>query len=330
MTVSRNMEKAIRSNIRNDLCAPYPLLETIRWLWRNVRGVRKANPSKILPLPQRFVLNAIVARISIGFVGDIMDMRGKKLHICREVQDFFRNCDCLVGNVEATITNARKTGLIAQVHDPSILDALEELFPADRTFLSVANNHAGDFPQPIFRDSLESLRKRGFHVFGLRQAPFADIIGSVRVVAASMWSNSPCKEIAPFASLDESHAADAFNIAYPHWGYELELFPRAEIVRMGKRLLRTYGAILGHHSHVPQPLAAVQCEDASKLLAFSLGDFCTGLRIKKFQFGIICKMEIGPGETGIWRTGAVSWRYTRVAPESPGTMRVELTENTVF
>jgi hypothetical protein len=55
-------------------------------------------------LPQQSVLNVIVAHISIGFVGDIMDMRGKKLQISPEVQDFFRNCDCLVGNVEASIS----------------------------------------------------------------------------------------------------------------------------------------------------------------------------------------------------------------------------------
>jgi hypothetical protein len=323
------MEKTKQSNIRNDLCAPYPLWESIRWLWRNVRGARKANPCGIRPLPQQCVLNTIVARITVGFVGDIMDMHGKILHISPAVQEFFRNCDCLIGNFEATITRARKTGLAAQVHDPSILDALAELFPPERTFLSIANNHAGDFPQAIFRQSLDSLRKRGFRVLGLRHAPFVDITGCVRVVAASMWSNRPCGEIAPLASLGECRGATAFNIAYPHWGYELELFPRAAVVREGERLLRMYGAVLGHHSHVPQPLAALQCGDAKKLLAFSLGDFCTGLRIKKFRYGIICKVEIGPGEDGVWRIGPVNWRYTRVFPDSPGAMRVELTADPV-
>jgi hypothetical protein len=324
------MEKTKRSDISNDLCTPYPLRESIRWLWRNVRGVRKTNPCGIQPLPHECVLNAIAARITVGFVGDIMDMRGKKLHISPGVQEFFRNCDNLIGNFEATITRARKTGPAAQVHDPSILDGLAELFPPDRTFLSVANNHAGDFPQAIFRQSLDSLRERGFRVFGLRQAPFADIAGCLRVIAASMWTNRPCREIAPLASLGECHSAAAFNIAYPHWGYELEMFPRAEIVREGERLLLKYGAVLGHHSHVPQLLAALPCGDATKLLAFSLGDFCTGLKIKKFQYGIVCKVEIGPGEDGVWRIGAVTWHYTRVSPDSPGAMQVDLAADPAF
>ncbi|MCL5807516.1 MAG: CapA family protein [Deltaproteobacteria bacterium] len=273
-------------------------------------------------MPQQSVLNAIVARIAVGFVGDIMDMRGKKLHISLAVQEFFRNCDCLIGNFEATITRARKTGPAAQVHDPSILDALAELFPPDRTFLSVANNHAGDFPQAIFRQSLDSLRKRGFRVFGLRQAPFADIAGCVRVAGASMWSNRPCREIAPLASLDKCRGPIAFSIAYPHWGYELEMFPRPAIVHVGDRLLQTYGAVMGHHSHVPQPLAGLQCDNVTKPLAFSLGDFCTGLRIKKFQYGMICKVEIGPGEAGVWRIGAANWRYTRALPDERDAVKI--------
>jgi hypothetical protein len=200
---------------------------------------------------------------------------------------------------------------------------LAELFPPDRTFLSVANNHAGDFPQAIFRQSLDSLRKRGFHVFGLWQAPFADIAGCVRVVGASMWRNRPCREIAPLASLGECRSATAFNIAYPHWGYELELFPRPAIVQAGEQLLQTYGAVMGHHSHVPQPLAGLQCDHVTKPLAFSLGDFCTGLRINTFQYGMICKLEIGPGESGFWRIGAVNWRYTRVSPDTPDSVKIE-------
>jgi hypothetical protein len=324
------MEEPKQPDIRNDLCAPYPLWESIKWLWRNVRGVRKANPCGIRPLPQTCVLNAIVTRITVGFVGDIMDMQGKKLHLSPAVQEFFRNCDCLIGNFEATITRAKKTGPAAQVHDPSILDALAELFPPDRTFLSIANNHAGDFPAAIYRDSLHRLRSSGFHVFGLRTAPFADIAGCVRVVTASMWSNRPCGEIAPLASLDECLSAIVFNIAYPHWGYELELFPRPTIVLAGQRLLQTYGAVLGHHSHVPQPLAALQHDDTTKLLAFSLGDFCTGLKIKKFQYGIVCKVEIGPGEDGAWRIGAVRWHYTRVLPDGRATAKVDLAPDLIL
>jgi hypothetical protein len=316
------MVKASPSNILNNTGSPYSLRESIGWIWRNIRGVRKTNPCGIRPLPNEAVLNSIRPRINLGFVGDIMEMGRKVLTISPDVRLFFQNCDYLIGNMEGTITGVPKSGLDAQRHDPSILDALAGLFPPDRTFLSVANNHAGDFPAAIFRQSLNRLRGNGFNVFGLRQEPFADIADCVRVVAASMWSNRPCGEIAYLGALGGCCRSTAFSIAYPHWGYELELFPRPDVVRAGQDLLGSYGAVFGHHSHSPQPLTAIRYGDTVKLLAFSLGDFCTGLPIKKFRYGIVCKAEMGPGEDGIWRIGAVRWRYTRVSTQGRGAMQI--------
>lgn len=316
------MKRNKRSTFQNHIAESYRFRDTVGWIWRTVWGVRKTNPFGIKPLPQQSSLNAIRPRIMVGFVGDIMDMHQKTLHISYEVQEFIRPCDFLFGNFEATITTTRKPGLLAQVHDPSILDSLALLFPPDRTFLSLANNHAGDFPSAIFQESLTTIRQSGFHVFGLSQKPFVDLTENIHVVAASMWSNQPCPDILPFASFCQYREPATFNIAFPHWGYELELFPRAIIVQTGEQLLQKYDALVGHHSHVPQPLTAFNYLDTVKLLAFSLGDFCTGLKIKKYQYGIVCKVEIGPGEDGLWRMGAVEWHYTKVSPDTPKTMKV--------
>lgn len=312
-----------RSTFQNLIGTPYSFRELMGWIWRNVTGVRKGNPSGIRPLPQQRVLNPIRPRITLGFIGDIMDMNRKVLSVSNPVRDFMRSCDFLFGNFEATITHARKPGLFAQAHDPSILESLAEFFPPHRTFLSVANNHAGDFPLSVFRESLVTIRKRGFHVLGTLQEPVADIPGPVRVVAASMWSNHPFEEMVTFDALGEYCGPAGFHIAYPHWGYELERFPRPAIVRACGQLLQRFDAVVGHHSHVPQPLADVRYGVGSKLAAFSLGDFCTGLRIKKYQYGIVCRMEIGPGEDGLWRIGLVDWRYTRILPQARETLNVD-------
>jgi poly-gamma-glutamate capsule biosynthesis protein CapA/YwtB (metallophosphatase superfamily) len=273
-------------------------------------------------LPGEVVLNSITTRIHLGFVGDIMGMGRKVLSFSSDVRLFFQECDYLIGNMEGTITHARKTRLDAQRHDLSILDTLARLFPPDRTLLSVANNHAGDFPASFFRRSVNLMRDRGFRVLGLRRESFADIENGVRIVAASMWSNRPCGEIAYLDAFDRCSGSTAFSIAYPHWGYELEMYPRPEVVRAGERLLLNHDAVLGHHPHIPQPLTAIRHGDATKLLAFSLGDFCTGLRMKKFQYGTACKIEIGPGKDGIWRIGTVRWLYTRVLPDKHDTVKV--------
>ncbi len=301
----------------------YNFRETAGWLWRNIRGVRKADPGGIEQLPRRSVLNAIHPRIRIGLIGDIMDMRHKTLHISAGVREFLHPCDFLIGNLEGTLAGSGRPSPTAQSHDPETLAALAECFPPERTYLSVANNHAGDFHRSIFWKSLAGLEERGFHVFGLARKPWANIAGQIRVVGASMWSNRPCREIAAFASLDAHSRPDLFTLAFPHWGYELERFPRPAIVREGERLLQDYDAVVGHHPHVPQPLTARNQGDRLKLIAFSLGDFCTGLPFKKYHWGIICKLEIGPGCDGSWRLGAVDWRYTRAVPAA-GAVKVAL------
>jgi poly-gamma-glutamate capsule biosynthesis protein CapA/YwtB (metallophosphatase superfamily) len=128
--------------------------------------------------------------------------------------------------------------------------------------------------------------------------------------------------MAPFESLERYYAKDVFNIAFPHWGYELELFPRPVIVQINRQLLKRYDAVIGHHSHVPQPLTSYRSENTWKLTAFSLGDFCTGLRMRKYQFGMICRMDIGPGEDGRPRVGLVEWCYTKVSPMKSRAMEV--------
>jgi hypothetical protein len=310
------------SGILNQPLAAYPLREELRWLWRNIRGVRKTNPCTIQPLPEEALLNPIRTCLRLGFVGDIMEMRRKSLNITPAVPLFFQDCDYLIGNLEGTITKAGKPRLDAQRHDPSILDTLAGLFPPDRTFLSVANNHAGDFPPAVFRQFLDLLQHRGYHLFGLRTAPCAHIAGCVQVAAASQWSNRPCTEIASLASLTGCSGTPAFRIAYPHWGYELERFPRPEVVQAGGELLQMHDAVLGHHPHFPQPLTAIRQGDTMKLLAFSLGDFCTGLPFKKFQDGMVCKLDIGPGAGGLWQIGAVRWRFTKVSPAGHDAMQL--------
>jgi hypothetical protein len=81
----------MQPDILNHTAVPYPWRETIRWLWRSIRGVRKTNPRGIRPLPQEAVLNSIRARINLGFVGDIMDMGRKVLSISPDVRLFFQD-----------------------------------------------------------------------------------------------------------------------------------------------------------------------------------------------------------------------------------------------
>jgi hypothetical protein len=312
------------------LGTPYGFREEMKWCWRNVTGAGTLNPCRIQSLPQYSHLNKTHSKLRLCFIGDIMDMRRNRLMIGADLKEFARPCDFLIGNFEATITPStpsRKPRLAAQRQDLSILDSLADLFPPHRTALSIANNHAGDFSSDLLHHSISLMKQRGFQVFGLKQNVFVDFKGQARIAAASMWSNTPFEDIAPFESLDHYALPSALNIAYPHWGFELEHFPRSSTVQEGMRLLQYYDAIIGHHSHVPQPLMSHKIDDTIKLIAFSLGDFCTGLKMRNYRHGIICKMEIGPGNDGVWKIGTVEWRYTEVTPVADKEMKVDLAVN---
>lgn len=303
---------------------PYDFREEMGWLWRNVMGPKTLNSCGIRPLPQHSELNQIQTRMTLCFIGDIMDMRRYRLVIGADLREFARPCDFLIGNFEATITRVRKPRLAAQRQDSSVLDSLADLFSPHRTAFSLANNHTGDFPADILRCSISLMKQKGFHVFGLRQNVSIDFQGQARIAAASLWSNIPFPDMIPFKSLDQQVLPAVFNVAYPHWGFELEHFPRSSTVQEGMRLLNHYDAVIGHHSHVPQPVMSHRVGDGVKLIAFSLGDFCTGLMSRNYRHGIVCKMAIGPGVDGRWKIGAVEWRYTEVKPVADKEMRVDL------
>ena len=306
------------------LDTPYNVRETMGWLWRNMAGIRTGNPCRVVPLTPGSVLNdGVCPSVRIGFLGDIMDMCGRRLQIAPDIHDFLSSCDFLIGNLEATVTTARKPRPTAQRHDETILDAMADLFPPCRTFLSVANNHAGDFAAPVFRQSLLVIEKHGFHTFGHKARPVARINKKIRVMGATMWCNQISPDIVPFSDMERYASSGFFNIAYPHWGYELEAYPRRVTVRTGRDLLRAFDAVIGHHSHTPQPLMSVTQPDRVQLIAFSLGDFCTGLPFDKYRHGIVCRFDIGPDAAGVWNTGAVEWLYTRAHRDIAGGIRVE-------
>src|SRR5690606_22576577 len=109
------------------------------------------------------VINTVMPRIKLGFIGDIMILEGMDLRIGEDIRRFFSDTDFLVGNFEGTIvTGHRKQVFMAQAHTEEILDHLSKLFPPERTVLSCANNHTGDYGWDGFCESYRRLQDYGF------------------------------------------------------------------------------------------------------------------------------------------------------------------------
>jgi len=295
---------------------PYNLKDLLGCFIRNSFGPGYRNKGIVKDSPKSFRVNKnITPKYSIAFIGDIMDMAGRNEAVSMNIKQFFQDCDYLVGNFEATITTAKKTYDLAQRHSPQIMDALAELFAPDKTFLSLANNHAADFDYKIFSESVAKLESRGFQIIGITEKPFAEIGSDIRIVAGTAISNHDCDYIVKMEDAVKHYAPDKFNVLYPHWGYDLELFPRPATVALAKKAIADFDAIIGHHAHVPQPVTVVNPNgadsDVNKLIAYGLGDFCIWEELKHYLYGMIMKLDIGQDSSGDWQIGQVEWRFTK-------------------
>ncbi|MHA1651489.1 MAG: CapA family protein [Candidatus Helarchaeota archaeon] len=310
---------------RKRFSTPYNLIEGLQWILHNVIRPSRKFWKLTKFIPQKVVLNKISPQIKLGFVGDIMRTEGKKLTFAPEVIAFFKDVDFLIGNFEGTITRKETKIFAAQVHSKNILASLEKLFPPERFVLTFANNHAGDFGWSEFNKSYQMVKEYGFKTMGRRDEPSILLNNQVNIVNCTAWSNQP--DTPYIAYLRDSNAylnpRSKFNILYPHWGYEMQLYPNPKQIKLAKTLLKRWDMIIGHHSHCPQPITAYEVERETKLVAYSPGDFCISIRYKKYFWGIVVKVELGPAD-GKWKVGSVEWKFTKVYEIDKNTLEIRL------
>ena len=204
------------------------------------------------------------------------------------------------------------------------------------TALSVANNHTLDGGVDGLRRTLEFLDKEGvmYSGAGLRSRPESKkgednkrylIIErkgiKIGFYAAAWGLNNPSllgngnttintipgiaplkKELIDIASkhmiirqMKEDGAE--FIIMYLHWGYEYELYPDPEIIKLGRELAKA-GAdlIIGSHPHVVQPSEIYSDNEGTQgrrsFIAYSLGNFTTTMYTPLCRLGAIKTFEL--------------------------------------
>ena len=336
----RKVDNTYRSRKKNIYGSPYNGKESIYWLFKNIFGWKKRlNPklklSAMVPEGTTIINENIKSKYCIAAIGDIMDMHDKDLIISEDLKSFLSDSDYLLGNFEATITDMRSS-MTAQRHSERIIDFFGENFRSNDIFLSVANNHAADYSREIFDSSIQKLKDANFNVFGFDKYSYIDLNEDIRVITGSIWSNMKEDYVPNLSDLDIIERKK-FNLLYPHWGYELEHYPRNETIESAVNFLEKsqIDAIIGHHSHCPQPIMIEPIErqklQLNIVVAYSLGDFCTGLKQKLYQFGIVVKIWIGEipkkNSMGISR---IDWKFIRCKPVERNTFEIDFTEEFEF
>ena len=289
---------------------PYNLKLGLKIIRNNILGPSDKYKNLTPFIPQSIQANAIDKKLKIGFTGDLMPMLKRKLELTSEVKDFFSDVDYLVTNFEGSLLPGKKVAF-AQVHSSEILKKLEDIIPADRIILSVANNHTADFGYNKFLETRRILKDKGFLVIGKRDDASIKLDHNIRITACTEWSNQAFDFLSTLSNVDQHYDDNAnMNILYPHWGHELCLYPSPEQIQNTRTLLKKWDVIAGHHPHTPSPVTVYRDNDINKIVAYSLGDFCSGMNIYKYLHGMIMKMDVGPGKTGEWLTGKVEWKFT--------------------
>ena len=252
--------------------------------------------------------------MTVGFVGDIMPLGAHDFVLGDDVKAFFAGADLLVGNLEGTVIDGRPPSrFLGQAHTPATIDLLADLFSPERTLLTCANNHAGEYGWELSAKSQQMLTARGFRTFGRADEPAVLVDGRLLIGVGTAWTNRPWGYAARLEAIERlAEVNAAFRIACPHWGYELEAYPRPSQVAHAGRLLRRWDAIVGHHSHWPQPVTLHDTAGGPRLVAYSLGNFTFGMNFSKHLRGAILRLELGPRADGHWAVGRVRWRPTRI------------------
>jgi len=306
---------------------PYNTRESLGWVMRYITGFSRANSGLADQVKSPHVFNEQVkCQYKVAVIGDIAPMRKNRLAIDRELQEFISDSDYLIGDFEGIITK-KKAALwpiaFDQRHDPDIIGDLAAMFEPGKTYFSVSNNHMGDFKEEEFSRSVSTLKSAGFNVFGWREKPYADINNDLRVVAGTMWSNRVFSDRVPVDAAKGHIKTGAYNMLYAHMGYELELYPRPEIAAFARDMADSFDGVIAGHPHCPQPVTTYHSGGLNRIIAYSLGDFCFRLKIKKMQYGLTVKMEIGKDAAGRWAVGKAQWLYTKCALSSAGHFTVK-------
>jgi poly-gamma-glutamate synthesis protein (capsule biosynthesis protein) len=249
--------------------------------------------------------------LRLGMVGDLMWLRnGWELFLSPEVLAYLNGHEVVLGNLETPISGHFKVPSLLPDYftynsDPALVTSFQRPTRSS-TFsaLATANNHSLDRGDAGLADTLDFLDTQGIPHAGVRRQPGERSYvlfeaGGIRFgfYAACWGMNDPAAtasssltiEVLPGLVPRVQHPVDLgriraalaamdgdgvdFKIVYLHWGYEFELYPCPDVMRVGREVVAA-GAdlLLGSHPHVLQPVEVCFVNGYEQRLAHQAGE----------------------------------------------------------
>jgi hypothetical protein len=280
--------------------------------------------------------------LTLSFGGDLMWIRDHwKSYVGADLKKKFFESDGWIVNLESPIdrTNpvpVRAWDYLTYNSPPDLIDAFNsDSGKSCLSAVSFSNNHVLDRGLSGADQTLDFLRERKIPVSGFRQhaddpafvvleiqgkrigfASFgwgvngfdslegADRLNIIPGIAPAYDATrfNPSQLFAALKDMDRLKV-DAKILAL-HWGHEFEYYPDALQVDLAHALVRA-GAdvIVGHHSHMVQPIERVVTEGLNGesregLVLYSLGNFATAMFTPLCRVGMIAKIGFTWNQSG--------------------------------
>jgi poly-gamma-glutamate synthesis protein (capsule biosynthesis protein) len=303
----------------------------------------------------------------LAMVGDLMWLRdGWHDFLSPEVLAYLNGHEVVLGNLETPITARFKVPWLLPDYfsynsDPALITSFRRP-SGGSTFsaLATCNNHSLDRGDTGLSDTLDFLDRQAIHHAGVRRksdeksyAVFECAGIRLGFYAACWGLNNPAAihssslhiEVLPGLVPQVCHPVDfgrirkalagmeadgvEFKVVYLHWGYEFELYPCPELMRVGREIIAAGADVLmGSHPHVVQPLEVCFVNGYEKrhreqgadlpamaqrtgcllrdakglprkgLIVYSLGNFATTMYTPLCRTGMILSLHLGRDEAG--------------------------------
>lgn len=263
--------------------------------------------------------------IKLVFAGDtMMDRKVKKSvdnnaegdyrFLFQYTANYLKGADLAFTNLESMISDAGYAQVyyeIAFEADPAAIDGLTY---AGIDVVSVANNHAFDYTRTAFKDCLARLSAAGiayiggggfeeaytpkvFNVKGTTIAYLAfTMTGNVSESTMAVAEDDPARagvawyytEYVDPAVQQAKSAADVVIVSI-HFGEEYETGQNVEQIEAAEHLIdQGVNLVVGHHSHVVQPLATY----GGGYIAYSLGNFIFDQSDESTHRGMVLEVTV--------------------------------------
>ncbi len=227
----------------------------------------------------------------------------------------FRESDLTIANLETVTSNKGLRPFWLPSYemrgDPKSLTYLRE---AGIDLVGVANNHAMQHGEAAFHDMVERARGAGMEVIGTEETKGRTKVFEIvhedglvsGIVSLSIrpeeWAES--SNSLPYSYRDSAEELlneiarlrkefSGFLICSLHWGLEFLDYPSPEQVELGHKLIDTgVDVLLGHHSHVLQPVE----QYGQGLIFYSLGNFVFDLWPEETRYTAIAHVDLEKGK----------------------------------